>query len=94
MYKERLQKKLKAYCQIDSNNKNQCWEWHGQISNSGHGRIMIRDQITNQNITLSAESASYIAFIGEIPDGKVVCQKCTNRLCINPQHIELIDQPY
>lgn len=91
MYNERLQEKLRNFCQVRPETK--CWEWRGQVSNSGHGRIMIRDHINNLNKTVSAESASYIAFVNEIPDGKMVRQTCSNRLCINPEHLEIVDYP-
>lgn len=91
MYNERLQEKLKAYCQINA--ETECWEWHGQVSNSGHGRIMIRDQVNGVNKTMSAEDASYIAFVDELPKGKMVRQTCSNRLCINPEHLTLFDFP-
>lgn len=65
-----------------------CWNWTGQISNSGHGRIMVK-QNDSDNRIVSAECASYQAFVGPIADGMTVRQTCGNRLCINPDHLEL-----
>ncbi|MEZ5478817.1 MAG: HNH endonuclease [Thiolinea sp.] len=87
MYRARLQEQLKARSQ--STDHDGCWEWQGQISNSGRGRIMILDQASGKNRTVSAEDASYIAFFGAIPDGHLVRQRCQNCLCINPEHLEL-----
>lgn len=85
MHRVRLQEKLQFNSQINADTH--CWEWQGQVSNSGHGRITIRDfsQATNQKV--SAETASYLAFIGELPEGMMVNQTCSNRLCINPEHL-------
>ena len=66
-----------------------CWIWQGQISNSGYGRTMVRDT-DNTVKMISAQSASYQQFIAEVPDGYLVKQSCGNRLCINPQHLELM----
>ena len=67
-----------------------CWVWQGQVSNSGYGRLkQIQDDNTVQMV--SAQSASYRAFVDSIPDGYLVKQQCGNRLCINPVHLELIE---
>lgn len=66
-----------------------CWIWQGQVSNSGYGRTMVRD--TDSTVKMvSAQAASYQQFIAEVPDGYLVKQSCGNRLCINPQHLELL----
>jgi hypothetical protein len=66
-----------------------CWIWQGQISNSGYGRTMVRD--TDNTVKMvSAQAASYQQFIADVPDGYLVKQSCGNRLCINPQHLELL----
>lgn len=87
MYRAKLQQQLKARVQVTDKD---CWEWQGQISNSGRGRTMIRDEALGKNRTVSAEDASYIAFIGDIPEKALVRQTCNNRLCINPEHLELM----
>lgn len=66
-----------------------CWIWQGQVSNSGYGRIMVRD--TDNTVKMvSAQTDSYQQFIAEVPDGYLVKQSCGNRLCINPQHLVLL----
>ena len=66
-----------------------CWLWNGQISNSGYGRIMELQQDRTTKM-VSAQAASYHAFIGSVPDGHLVKQNCGNRLCIDPDHLELL----
>lgn len=67
-----------------------CWIWKGQISNSGYGRIM-EMQEDKRTKMISAQTASYQAFIGPVPQGNLVKQSCGNRLCINPEHLELLE---
>jgi len=67
-----------------------CWLWQGQISNSGYGRLNLALEDSSVKM-VSAQSASYLAFLGAIPDGYLVKQSCGNRLCINPEHLELIE---
>ena len=66
-----------------------CWVWTGQISNSGYGRVMERQQDRTTKM-VSAQTASYHAFVGAVPNGHLVKQHCGNRLCINPDHLELL----
>ena len=82
----RNQKNLLAMTQLDE--VNDCWIWRGQISNSGYGRTMIRDEHGTKMV--SAQKASYLQFLDEVPDGYLVKQSCGNRLCINPKHLELM----
>jgi hypothetical protein len=78
-----------AYVREDSDSD--CWLWTGQVSNSGHGRIKIKDE--SELIKMqSAEHVSYMAFIGEIPAGHFARQTCNNRLCVNPKHLELCSE--
>ncbi len=66
-----------------------CWVWQGQVSNSGYGRLK-QVQVDKTVQMVSAQSASYRAFIDPIPEGCLVKQRCGNRLCINPAHLELM----
>lgn len=87
MYRAKLQAQLKQQSRLDVSSG--CWIWQGQISNSGRGRITIRNEHTGANQKVSAEDASYQVFLGTIPANHLVRQHCGNCLCINPEHLEL-----
>jgi len=67
-----------------------CWLWRGQISNSGYGRIMFSG--ADGRAMESAHRASYLTFVGPIPVGTLIRQRCGNRLCINPEHLEVMPE--
>lgn len=64
----------------------QCWFWLGFLNNQGYGFIRV------EGITMSAHRASYIAFVGPIPEGLVLDHLCRNRACVNPEHLEPVTQ--
>ena len=84
----RLQQKILDNIKKPENSA--CWIWTGQVSNSGYGKIMIK-QANNQPHMESADHVSYMAFIGPVPAGMLTRQTCKNRLCVNPEHLELFD---
>ena len=84
----RLQQRLLVY--TAKNADNDCWQWTGQISNSGYGRLKVKD-LHGGLCMQSAQQVSYEAFIGPLPRGLLVMQRCHNRLCINPDHLVLFD---
>jgi hypothetical protein len=84
----RVQQRLLMY--MSKNDDSGCWEWTGQISNSGYGRLKIRDEHGDLCMR-SAQHISYEAFVGPVSGGMLVMQTCRNRLCINPEHLVLVD---
>lgn len=67
-----------------------CWIWNRQISNSGYGRMTV--PASNGTLTESAHRISYLAFVGPLRKDDSVQQTCGNRLCVNPDHLVLLDR--
>lgn len=58
----------------------ECWIWKGFIHHSGYGyfRHVVVHRYIFQLLNI------------EIPENKEVHHKCQNKLCVNPDHLELV----
>lgn len=68
-----------------------CWEWSGPTSGTkeqtrgwGYGRISVSGSMSATHVVM------YVCFFGYIPNNKQVDHLCNNRLCCNPDHLELV----
>ena len=78
--KARIQRKIKVV--------NGCWLWQG--SHSGYGRGGGYGRMSVNGCTMAVHRVSYMLEHGPIPTKRQVDHLCKNRLCCNPDHLELV----
>jgi len=65
--------------------KGDCWIWQGAVTNGGYGSVSVIGQKGKP-----AHRAMYEVLVGVIPSGKELDHLCRVKLCVNPQHLEVV----
>lgn len=60
-----------------------CWIWTGAKNGKGRGKMGVNGKFVD------AHKLAYLLFVGNVPDGTLVCHHCDNTSCVRDSHLFL-----
>lgn len=66
-----------------------CWIWQGSITPAGYGQI--EQKVDGKRKNRPVHRVVYEHLVGPIPVGFDLHHECTNRRCVNPDHLEPVE---
>ena len=84
--REQIREKVERNVDVKLNG---CWLWMGPTSGST-GRGAGYPRMTLNGATVAVHRAMWTNEHGIIPPKKQIDHKCRNRLCVNPDHLEMV----
>lgn len=67
-----------------------CWVWTAAKAGKGYGKYTTK--IDGRQTYPYAHRYAWESLVGPIPDGMTLDHLCKNRLCVNPDHLEVVTQ--
>ena len=68
-----------------------CWVWQRAVNSSGYGHLYVNGVHKYAHIHAYEQAHGEVANNGITIGSRQVHHKCGNRLCVNPEHLELVD---
>jgi len=72
----------------DHGYESHCFVWQGSNSGTGRGGGYPRMCLSGQ--TVAVHRVMFINVNGYVPGKKQIDHKCRNRMCVNPDHLEMV----
>ena len=69
--------------------KDDCWLWTGATTSGGQGQLRLPG-----GMRITARRFSFELFKSEIPEGQTVVTTCGEALCVQPNHLGLVEDHF